>query len=349
MSGGVDSSIAAALLQEQGCSVAGFTMSLASLGLEHGDVFAAGVDCARRVAGELGIPHHVVDVSKTFRVEVIEPFVRAYAAGRTPNPCVRCNRMLKFRMLLECADTLGAELVATGHYARVVRDSDGSVHLHAATDTSRDQSYFLYNLTRQQLQRARFPLGGMTKDAVREHARTLGIHVADRDDSQEICFIPDKDYGAYVRRHFPETLKPGAIKHISGEEVGTHPGIQFYTIGQRKGIGAHGARKFVVRIESGSGDVIIGDNADLMATGLTLEDVNWIIPPPDREFRATTKIRSAMRAAPCMVHAGETPVRVVFEKAQRAITPGQACVVYVGDEVMGGGLISCQGSGLRVQ
>jgi tRNA-specific 2-thiouridylase len=349
MSGGVDSSIAAALLQEQGCSVAGFTMSLASLGLEPGDVFAAGVDCARRVAGELGIPHHVVDVSDAFRNEVIEPFVHAYAAGRTPNPCVRCNRMLKFRMLLECADALGMELVATGHYARVARDSNGGAHLHVATDVARDQSYFLYNLTRQQLQRVRFPLGGMTKDAVRELARTLGIHVADRDDSQEICFIPDKDYAAYVRRHFPETLKPGAIRDISGQEVGSHEGIQFYTIGQRKGIGAHGARKFVVRIESESGDVIIGDNADLMATGLTVENVNWIAPPADPEFPAAAKIRSAMEAAPCTVYAGESPVRVVFDTAQRAITPGQACVLYVGDEVLGGGLISCQGSALSAQ
>jgi tRNA-specific 2-thiouridylase len=339
LSGGVDSSVAALMLRDQGWHVSGFTMSLATLDLDRGDLFAKAVMNASSVADCLGIPHHVVDVSDDFRREVIEPFVHAYAEGRTPNPCVRCNRALKFRTLIATADRIGATAVATGHYARVRRDAGGTVHLHSGVEASRDQSYFLYNLTQAQLQRVHFPIGEWDKGTVRAMARAASLPVADREDSQDICFMPECDYGEFVRTHYPGTLQPGAIKDTEGRELGRHEGIQFYTIGQRKGIGAHGARKFVVRIDSHSGDVVIGDNRDLLAAELELRDVNWIVPPPTGEFRAAVKIRSTLPAAPCTVVSGAAGLQVVFDEPQRAITPGQAGVVYVGDEVLGGGVI----------
>ncbi len=339
MSGGVDSSVAAALLKEKGHRVTGVTLSIASSEICGHDALEKSVHDARRVAEFLDIPHHVIDVSETFTETVVEPFVQEYSRGRTPNPCVRCNRLLKFKTLIEAVDSLGADKVATGHYARIERAADDLCHLHMGIDANRDQSYFLFYLSQDQLRHVLFPLGSWKKDAIRLKAKDIELPVADHPDSQEICFIPDDNYAGFIRRNYPETLRPGEILNVSGAVTGRHDGIQFYTIGQRKGIGAHGKRKFVVGIDGETAAVVIGDDEDLWHKEMRLQEMNWIVPPPSTRFVAAAKIRSTTPPAPCDVILEDEGVRIVFSEPQRAITPGQAGVIYAGDEALGGGFI----------
>ena len=340
LSGGVDSSTAAALLLQEGHRVTAVTLGILNApGCDHLRLRQNLADAAC-VAGVLGVAHRVVDISREFTEEVVAPFVQEYAAGRTPNPCVRCNRLIKFKVMLDIAAELGADAVASGHYAQIARDDAGRCHLHRGIDDSRDQSYFLYNLTQAQLQRIRFPLGGWTKKDVRALATRLGLPRVEKDESRGICFVPDEDYGAFVRTHFPHTLRPGQVTDMHGTRLADHEGVQFYTIGQRKGVGAHGARKFVVRIDGPTGTVVIGDNSDLIRAEMLLDHLNWIVPPPAPQFSAAVKIRSTSPLAPCDVFSlPDDRVRVVFHTPERAVTPGQAGVIYLGDEAVGGGSI----------
>ena len=336
MSGGVDSSVTAALLLKEGHQVSGFTFMVADCSAEK--VNSALTD-ARRVAEALDIPHHTADVSQEFTRKVIEPFVAEYAQGRTPNPCTICNRVLKFKTLIEKAEEVGADMIATGHYAQITRDPGSLCHLKRGLDLSRDQSYFLFNLRQDQLQKTLFPLGNQHKTDIRKTAEALNIPVADKPDSQEICFIPDDDYPAFIRTQYPETLKPGEIVDLSGTVVGSHEGIQFYTIGQRKGIGAHTERKYVVQIDAAHNRIVIGGNDDLLRKEFIIQSVNWIVPPPAKAFVAAAKIRSTTPPLLCGIEQRENETVITFEDPQRAITPGQAGVVYLGEEVIGGGFI----------
>jgi tRNA-specific 2-thiouridylase len=336
MSGGVDSSVTAALLLKERHRVTGFTFMVADCEAEKVN---SAVNDARRVADALDIPHITADVSQAFTSLVIEPFIEEYAHGRTPNPCTVCNRVLKFTTLIEKAEELGADMIATGHYARLEPGSDGLCHLTQGIDRSRDQSYFLFNLRQDQLQKSLFPLGARHKADIRNVADEMNLPVADKPDSQEICFIPDDDYTAFIRAQYPETLRLGEIVDMDGTVLGTHEGIQFYTIGQRKGIGAHAKRKYVVKIDAEHNRVIIGDNDDLMHTEFRIRSVNWIVPPPGKSFTASAKVRSTTPPLPCEITCSDDDVLITFHEPQRAITPGQAGVIYLGDEVLGGGYI----------
>ncbi len=340
MSGGVDSSAAAAMLKEQGAQVAGVTFSIANKKFSKHDAIILNIDDAKRVADYLEIPLHVIDVSKHFNKTVIDYFISEYSKGRTPNPCVICNRVMKFKTLIQAADDLGFESVATGHYAEIIRGKDNFCHLFVGKDSSKDQSYFLSNLKQKQLQRIIFPLSKLTKPEVREYALKTGLPVAEKTDSQEICFIPGDDYVKFFRDYYPEKLKPGRILDTEGNVVGQHEGVQLYTIGQRKGIGAHAKRKYVVEINESNGDVIIGDDSDLFSKKLELININWIIPPTKTEFKAEIKIRSTMNPASCKVACKGEKVSVEFDQPARAVTPGQAGVIYSGKEVLGCGIIA---------
>ena len=357
MSGGVDSSVAAALLAEQGHDVIGVSMRLydASDGA-HADQAAGrafGSCCslddlqdARRVAAAINIPHYILDFAKPFEELVVSNFVREYAAGRTPLPCAHCNSDLKFSTLAERAEGFGAEAVATGHYARVEHDqATGRYLLKRGLDPSKDQAYFLFSLTQTQLAHARFPVGDRPKHEVREYARRLGLPVADKPDSQEICFIPDHDYAAFVAKEAPETAREGRIVDEHGETLGTHAGIHRFTVGQRKGLGLGDVQTagplYVLHLQPATGEVIVGPRASLERTTLTASGVNWIAPPPGSDERSiTAQIRHRHCAAPAKVCCtGETSAAVVFDTPQLAITPGQAVVFYDDDVVVGGGWI----------
>ncbi|MBI2222084.1 MAG: tRNA 2-thiouridine(34) synthase MnmA [Acidobacteria bacterium] len=347
MSGGVDSSVAAALLTEAGHEAIGLSMQLYDQRAEGGAGF--GTCCtlddlsdARRVARAIGIPHYIVNFEREFNDEVISNFVREYVAGRTPIPCVRCNSGLKFSTLLERAEGFGADRVATGHYARVDRRPDGRVRLLRGRDRGKDQSYFLFSLTQAQLARADFPVGALRKDDVREHARRLGLLVSEKKDSYEICFVPDNDYAGFVERHAAGTLGPGLIADRDGHVLGRHGGTHRFTIGQRKGLGISAAIPlYVVDIQPANRTVVVGPRSALERAAFTASTVNWIEgAPPAAPIRADVQIRYRHREAPATI----TPLdgaraRVEFDDPQPAITPGQATVFYDGDEVVGGGWI----------
>ena len=340
MSGGVDSSAAAAMLKEQGVEIAGVTFSIADKDSKEYLKIKKNIADAKQAANFLEIPHHVIDVSEEFSKTVIEYFIAEYSKGRTPNPCVICNRIMKFNVLIQSAEDLGFDSVATGHYAEITRDTNKFCHLHIGRDKSKDQSYFLSNLKQEQLQRIVFPLYNLTKPEVRKYAEQAGLPVAAKSDSQEICFIPDDDYSKFIHDYYPETLKSGDILDKEGNKVGRHDGVQLYTIGQRKGIGAHTKRKYVIRIDGTNGNIIIGDDSDLFSSELELTNINWIIPAKDKEFKASIKIRSTMSPVPCTIRCKDTKATVLFDKPARAITPGQAGVIYSGTEVLGCGFIN---------
>ena len=346
MSGGVDSSVAAALLAEQGHEVVGLSMQLYA---QHGGEQRFGSCCtlddlndARRVAQAAGFPHYIVNFEQQFQETVVSNFVREYASGRTPLPCAHCNSDLKFATLLDRARGFGAEQVATGHYARVTQRPDGRWLLLRSADAGKDQSYFLFSLTQEQLARARFPVGALTKREVRAHAQRLGLVVAGKPDSQEICFVPDGDYAAFVERQTPAVARPGAIVDQHGTALATHGGVHRFTIGQRKGLGVSApAPLYVLKIDADSGTVTVGPRAALEQRTLTASGVNWIAADaPAAWLPVTAQIRHRHVAASGRVRALEDGrAEFAFDTPQAAITPGQAVVFYDGDTVVGGGWI----------
>jgi tRNA-specific 2-thiouridylase len=345
MSGGVDSSVAAALLAEQGHDVIGLSMQLYDQRGEQTFGSCCTLDDlydARRVATALGIPHYILNFERQFQETVISNFVREYASGRTPLPCAHCNSDMKFSTLLERARGLGAEQVATGHYARVEKTAEGRWLLRRSADADKDQSYFLFSLTQDQLARAAFPVGALRKPEVRAQARRLGLQVAEKPDSQEICFLPDGDYASFVARHEPAVAQGGPIMDDHGHVLGSHGGVHRFTVGQRKGLGLSGpAPLYVLKIEAKTGTVTVGPRAALEQDGLTASGVNWIaIDPPGAWRPVSAQIRHRHRAAPGRVRALDgNRAEFVFDQPQAALTPGQAVVFYDGDVVAGGGWI----------
>jgi tRNA-specific 2-thiouridylase len=352
MSGGVDSSVAAALLAEQGHEVIGVSMQLYD---QSEGQTSFGSCCslddlhdARRVAAAIDIPHYILNFEKQFDEQVVSNFVREYASGRTPLPCAHCNSDLKFATLVERAQGFDADHLATGHYARVERDAaTGRFLLKRAVDRSKDQSYFLFSLTQAQLARAIFPVGDRPKEAVRAYARRRQLPVADKPDSQEICFIPDDDYAAFVAKRAPEVHRDGAIVDEDGRVVGGHGGIHRFTVGQRKGLGistAAGASRaplYVVALRPVEQQVVVGPRASLERTMLTASGVNWIAGQPAGAVRAAVQIRHRHAAAAATVRSlGDDRAEVTFDAAQVAITPGQAVVFYDDETVLGGGWIA---------
>jgi tRNA-specific 2-thiouridylase len=346
MSGGVDSSVAAALMAQAGHDVIGLSMQLYD---QSGGDVRFGSCCtiddlhdARRVAARLGIPHYIVNFEEEFGDHVVSNFVKEYAAGRTPIPCVHCNGDLKFATLAARAQGLGAELVATGHYARVEKDDrTGTYLLKRGLDAAKDQSYFLFTLTQAQLAHASFPVGSLDKHAVRNHARELGLPVADKPDSHEICFVPDGDHAAFVEGRGGGGTG-GVIRDLQGQPVGTHAGVHRFTVGQRKGLGLSSrVPLYVVGIDAGRETVTVGPRAALERRTVTASGVNWIAgSPPAGEIRVTAQIRHRHPEAPATAAAEDGDrVRLEFDLPQHAVAPGQALVMYDGGQVVGGGWI----------
>src|ERR1041385_6601411 len=366
MSGGGDSSAAAAILKEQGHELVGFTMQLWNQrrGIsvdENGEPLPSrccsldDVYDARRVAEELGFPFYVLNLEKEFERDVVQPFVNSYLNGETPIPCVACNSRLKFASLDKLATSLGCEKVATGHYARVEFDEAmNRYRLLRGRDPNKDQSYFLWELTQDQLSRALFPLGEMSKPDARDAARRHDLAVAEKKESQEICFVPDGDYAGFIDRYLDAELqtdrlpRAGEILNTQGEVIGAHTGIHRYTIGQRRGIGIADARPlYVLNVDAANNKVVVGYDDELMSDEFTAAGVNWVaFDNPTAPLRAEVRVRYRHTAALAMI----TPqandrARVKFDESQRAITPGQATVFYRGDEVVGGGWIVKAGAG----
>jgi tRNA-specific 2-thiouridylase len=353
MSGGVDSSVSALLLKEQGYDVIGLFMRTGAHAGEADDrpdnkkgcCSAIDAGDARRVADRLQIPFYALDFEREFD-RIIDYFADEYLAGRTPNPCVVCNNWLKFGKLGGFGKQLGADYIATGHYAQVLKGSDGGFELHRAIDPDKDQSYVLHGVRRSVLPHLLFPVGGYRKDEIRALARRAGLSVAGKPDSVEICFVPDGDHARLIRRRRTALATAGSVVDRNGHVLGEHDGYERFTIGQRKGLGIAGDRKrYVLEIVPETRTVVLGDRQDLLSTSLVASKVNWLIDPPAEPLRCTAKIRYRHSAAPASVHAvdrGGAAVR--FDEPQSAITPGQAVVFYDGTRVLGGGWIERAGS-----
>lgn len=347
MSGGVDSSVAAALLVEQGYEVIGMTMQLwdySSRKSRHAGRCCASEDIedARRVAHHLKIPFYAINFQKEFMQQVVRPFMNDYISGRTPSPCVHCNSGLKFHELVKVADKLRATHVATGHYARMISDPlSGRYQILKAKDRRKDQSYFLFNLSQQQLSRSFFPLGEKLKSEVRDLARDLSLPVAEKPESQQLCFLQGEQQGSFIQKHIPNLSLEGELVNSSGETVGSHPGIHYFTVGQRRGLGmATGTPQYVTAIDPVTKNVQIGDDEELMKREMSVERVNWLgIPPPEVALQASVRIRYKHEESPALVRTENDLCVVQFEDPQRAITPGQAAVFYQDELVLGGGWI----------
>jgi tRNA-uridine 2-sulfurtransferase len=347
MSGGVDSSVTAALLVERGFEVVGVTLQLYDHGAARGHKGAccAGQDIrdAARVAERLGIAHYVLDYESRFRTEVIEDFAESYRRGETPVPCVRCNQRIKFRDLLDTARDLGASALATGHYVRRVTGPAGP-ELHRASDAGRDQSYFLFATTRAELDFLRFPLGGLAKDETRALARHFGLAVADKSDSQDICFVPQGSYAGLVEQLRPEAGVPGDIVDRAGRVLGRHRGIAHFTVGQRKGLGIAAAEPLhVLAIEPERRRVVVGPRTALAETRVLLGELNWLapLPPSPAGIGLAAKLRSAQPPVPARLYPGAVPgeAELVLTIPAEGVAPGQAAVLYNGERVLGGGWI----------
>jgi tRNA-uridine 2-sulfurtransferase len=353
MSGGVDSSVAAAVLVEQGYEVIGVTMKLWA---GEDDPFAAhrfGGCCtvgssedARRVAHQLDIPYYVLNLQEEFHEAVVDNFVAEYAAGRTPNPCVRCNEFIKFRAFLDRADELDCEFIATGHYARVEHDGaesahPGRAHLRRGFDYKKDQSYVLGMLTQSELRRVLLPIGGIEKTETRARAGELGMGVASKPDSQEICFVEDNDYAKFVIARAPQMATPGPIVDESGQKLGEHRGLAHYTVGQRKGLGIAAPNPlFVNSIDAQNNALIVGERKSLAHEGLTASRATWTWQVPAVGSKLSAQLRSHAVAHPCTLVEGDADgFQICFEAPSQGVTPGQLCVLYDGDDVVGAGTI----------
>lgn len=348
LSGGVDSSVAAWLLKEQGYDVIGVTMQIwqdeaPELVEENGGCCGlSAVDDARRVAQYLEIPYYVMNFKKEFKDCVIRYFINEYQEARTPNPCIACNRYVKWESLLKRSLDIGAAYIATGHYARVIRLPNGRYTLKKSVTEAKDQTYALYNLTQDQLSHTLMPVGEYTKDQIRDFAERLNLPVAHKPDSQEICFVPDNDYASFIEKETGMTGRPGNFVDLDGNVLGQHKGIIHYTIGQRKGLGiALGRPAFVVDIKKETNEVVLGSNEDVFASGLIADRVNFMsVEKLDGSMEVSAKVRYNHRGAPCSIEMlDDDLVKVTFEEPQRAITPGQAVVFYEDDYVVGGGTI----------
>lgn len=361
MSGGVDSSVAASLLHEEGYDVVGVTLQL----YDHGAATSKSKTCcagqdihdARRVADARGFPHYVLNYESNFRESVIDDFADSYIRGETPIPCVRCNQSVKFRDLLRVANDLGADCMVTGHYVQRM-NGDKASELHRAIDDTKDQSYFLFATTQEQLDFLRFPLGGWTKDITRKHAERLGLLTADKPDSQDICFVPGGDYAKIVKKIRPEAEKPGEIVHIDGRVLGKHDGIIHFTIGQRKGLGIGGGHNddnnpfYVLKIDPAKNQVVVGPKEALAKDILYIKDCNWLTSDvilseaqsAEPKDLIQVKFRSSMKPiAASIVRKDNGEAEITLESPQYGISPGQACVFYSGSRVLGGGWISGTG------
>lgn len=348
MSGGVDSSVAAALYKEQGHEVIGMTMQIwdySRFDAPEGETF--GTCCslddvydARRVAESLEIPFYVVNFEDYFQEMVIDPFCDDYFNGRTPNPCILCNQVLKFEILMRRARELQADYLATGHYAQIV-ETDGLYRLVKGVDNQKDQSYFLFTLNQEQMQMVRFPLGGMTKEEVRGHASRFNLRVAEKPESQDICFVPDGDYVRFLEEERGSGALDGNIVHVSGEVVGQHKGIYRYTIGQRKGLGISWPEPlFVVGLDVEKKQVIVGEKQHLARNAFSVYAVNWSTETPIDPFNAHCRIRYRHNEVPARIEPlADKRARIILEEPQNGVTPGQAAVFYAGNEVIGGGWI----------
>lgn len=362
MSGGVDSSVVASLLHEQGYDVVGVTLQLYDYGaaVSRKGACCAGQDIydARRVAEERGFPHYVLNYEDNFKDSVISEFVDSYLQGETPIPCVRCNQTVKFRDLLKVARDLNADCMATGHYIQhLINPETGKAELHRAVDVTKDQSYFLFATTQEQLEFLRFPLGGWDKSVTRAHADRLGLVNAAKPDSQDICFVPNGDYAAVVKKIAPQAAQGGQIVHLDGRVLGNHDGIIHYTIGQRKGLGIGGGHNdandpfYVVKIDAAANKVIVGPKEALARDIVILKDCNWLVDVPG--LRSDTpqggvageglpievKLRSMTRAMPAQLFATPNGAEIHLHEAQFGVSPGQAAVCYHGSRVIGGGWI----------
>jgi len=348
MSGGVDSSVAAYLLKEQGYDVIGVTMQIwqeedsVTLEEQGGCCGLNAVDDARRVAWDLNIPYYVMNFKEEFKTKVIDYFMDEYIKGRTPNPCIACNRYVKWDALLKRSLEIGADYIATGHYARILKLPNGRYTIRNSVTPAKDQTYALYNLTQYQLAHTRMPIGEYHKEEIRKIAKNIALRIAAKPDSQEICFIPDKNYAAFIKENSKVELPEGNFINTKGEVIGRHKGITHYTIGQRKGLNlAMGHPVFVTEIRPETNEVVIGENADVFSVKLRCNQLNWMsIEDLDGEVYVKAKIRYNHQGAFCTIRKiEEDMVECLFEEPQRAITPGQAVVFYENDYVIGGGTI----------
>lgn len=342
MSGGVDSSVAACLLLDAGYEVLGSHLKLVHTGgVEHGCCGPQAEADARAVAEHAGFPFEVADMSEIFEERVISDFVSEHEAGRTPNPCVRCNERIKFGAFLDRAEQLGVDFVATGHYVKTTQDAADIWHLHRGADGAKDQSYVLHMLGQWELARSLFPVGGLPKDETRGLAERFGLPVASKPDSQELCFAPSGDAGGFLRERAPALVREGDVVDASGRVVGRHGGAARYTVGQRRGVGVStGERMYVTETDVRTNRVVVGPESLLARRGLEAERVNWIAGSPSGPFEAEVQIRYRGRPVPAVVEPTEPDGgRVEFRSPQSAVTPGQSVVFYAGDEVVGGGTI----------